>query len=221
MRTGISRWATASLALLALATPARAFPRFARATKAACAACHANPAGGLELTDAGKAFKADSTKVPAAGAAGAEYVGSTRCRMCHSAQAQSWATTPHAHAFEPLKAAHDAIVAAMARRLHAEVKGKASESEACVVCHVTGFQLAGGYPAADSTKNASLANVTCEACHGPGSRHLAAPISMKKKMINRAVTASLCTQCHTPAMSPGFNFEGFRKRGVHAMKARG
>src|SRR5262249_17521895 len=112
-------------------------------------------------------------------------------------------------------------IAMMAKRLGVELKGKASESETCIGCHVTGFQLPGGYPAADSTRNANLMNVTCEACHGPGGKHVAAAMADKKKMINRAVTGNLCTQCHTPAMSPNFKFEDYIKRAMHAVKASG
>ena len=107
----------------------------------------------------------------------------------------------------------------MAARLKVELKGKASENEACIVCHVTGFKLAGGYPAADSARTAAVTHVACEACHGPGGKHVAASMAEKKKLINRAVTANLCTQCHTAVISPKFNFEEFKKVGVHAIKA--
>ena len=52
--------------LVSVTGAAWAFPRFARLTKKNCATCHSNVAGGAALTDAGKAFKADTTKAPAA-----------------------------------------------------------------------------------------------------------------------------------------------------------
>jgi hypothetical protein len=217
----LHRGVLAVCALLVVAVHAWSFPGYARQTKAACAACHVNPAGGSEFTEAGKAFKTDKTKAAAAKAAGADYVGINKCRMCHLKEYKSWQETKHANALAALKTAPDTTVAAMASKLHVELKGKPSESDDCVICHVTGFHLPGGYPAADSAKTAAVTNVTCEACHGPGSKHVSAPLAEKKKLINRNVTANLCTQCHTPVITPKFNFEEFKKRGVHVVKASG
>jgi len=204
--------------VLAWAAHAWAFPESARQTKAACASCHANPAGGAALTAAGKEFK-EEKKAPEVKAAGADYVGINKCKMCHPTEFKSWQTTKHATAFAMLKSAPDTAIAAMAANLKVDLKGAASENDACVTCHVTGFHLPGGYPAADSAKTAAVTNVACEACHGPGSKHVTAPMAEKKKTINRNVTANLCMQCHVAATSPTFNFEEFKKRGTHAMKA--
>jgi hypothetical protein len=84
---------------------------------------------------------------------------------------------------------------------------------------VTGYQLAGGYPAADSVKSAALSGVTCENCHGPGSLHVAAPAAEKKKFTNKSASAAMCMQCHTPVATPGFKYEEFVKRGVHVVPA--
>jgi mono/diheme cytochrome c family protein len=205
---------SASLFGLFVAAQLWAFPRVARETKTACAACHVNPAGGVDLTDGGKAYKADK-KVPEAGAAkAAQYIGSTKCKMCHSAEAKAWAATPHAKALANLKAADEKKAAEMAAKLKIELKGNPASNDAYVTCHVTGFQLAGGYPAADSTKTAAVAMVECEACHGPGSLHVTAAMADKKKLINRGVTANLCTQCHTSDTSPAFKFEEYSQK-VH------
>jgi mono/diheme cytochrome c family protein len=203
----------AAATVLAVAVNAWAFPEFARQTKAACIGCHANPAGGALLTDAGKAFKADHTKVPTV--SGPEYVGVNKCRMCHIKQHKAWLGTKHATAFKMLKSAPDTSVARMAAALEVRLEGKPADNDACVVCHVTGFKLPGGYPVADSSKTAAVANVTCEACHGPGAKHVAAPLAEKKKFINRGVTANMCTQCHTAATSPTFKFDEYKLRGVH------
>ena len=208
------------LAALAMAVAAEvlAYPQFARRTKVACAGCHVSPAGGVELSEAGKLFKSDETKVPAA-TAGADYVGNTKCKMCHLKQYKAWAETKHAKALVNLKNADAKTAADMATALKVELKGNPADNEACVSCHVTGFQLAGGYPAADSVKTAVVMNVTCEACHGPGSKHTTAATAEKKKFINRGVTAKMCTQCHTAETSPKFNFEAFKKLGTHAVAA--
>ena len=206
-------------ALVGLAAHAAAFPQFARDTKLACSTCHMIPAGGPDLTDAGKAYKADK-KAPAAGAAkAAEYVGIGKCKMCHYKQYKAWLETPHSHALSNLKNADPKAAAEMAGKLKVELTGNPASNDACVVCHVAGFQLAGGYTAADTSKVATLGNVTCEACHGPGSLHVAAAAADKKKLINRNVTANLCMQCHTSVTSPKFNFEEFKAKGVHKVSS--
>ena len=201
--------------------PVWAYPSFAKQTKAACTACHTGPAGGAELTAAGKAYAADAAKaeIPKDTKV-AEYVGSNKCKMCHLKQHKASLETDHfSKAWKSLVDADEKTTAEMAAKLKVEVKGPASKADACVGCHVTGFQLAGGYPAADEAKNAALQGVTCESCHGPGSVHVAAPMADKKKTINKAVTAKMCTQCHTPEMSPKFDFDEYKAKGVHKVAA--
>jgi hypothetical protein len=194
-----------------------AFPALARQTKAACAACHVNPAGGVGLTAGGAAYKADAKAALSVAAKASDYVGSNKCKTCHLKQHKAWAATNHAQAWMALEKADEKKVAERAAALKVEVTGTAHTADACVECHVTGFHLPGGYPASDSSKNASLKNVTCEACHGPGAKHVAAPMAEKKKLINRNVTANLCKQCHTPEMSPKFDFDVYKKKGVHVV----
>lgn len=197
---------------LLIAAQLWAFPQVARDTKAACAACHVNVAGGADLTDAGKAYKADKTVPTAAPAKTADYVGNTKCKMCHSKEHKAWSTTPHAMALAKLQTADTAKVNAMSKALGIAINGSAAKTDGCVTCHVTGFQLTGGYPAADSTKTAAVSMVGCESCHGPGSAHVAAAKEVKKQFINSSVSASLCTQCHTTTTSPKFNFEEYSKK---------
>lgn len=204
--------------LVSVTGAAWAFPRFARLTKKNCATCHSNVAGGAALTDAGKAFKADTTKAPAADVEGATYVSNNKCKTCHLAEYKSWQTTPHAKALEVLKSADAAKVAEMATRLGVKVEGKASESPECLQCHVAGHGLAGGYPGADSLKTAALSGVTCESCHGPGSAHVSAAREVKKNFINGKVSENFCRGCHTATMSPKFDFAAYSAKGLHAKK---
>lgn len=208
-----------AMLLLAAAGAASAFPRFARLTQKNCATCHANVAGGATLTDAGKAFKADTTKTPGTDVEGATYVSTAKCRMCHITEYKSWQTTPHAKALDLLKSADAAKVAEMSGRLGVKVEGSAADSPVCLSCHVVGQGLAGGYPGADSSKTAALSGVSCEACHGPGSKHVAAAKEVKKTMINGQVGEKLCRSCHTPTMSPKFDFAAYSAKGLHAKKA--
>jgi hypothetical protein len=202
---------------IAVATQLWAYPETARQTKTACAACHTNVAGGADLSEAGKMFKAES-KVPAAAAKAAEYVGANKCKMCHAKQHKAWAETAHARAWAGLKKADPAKVEAFAAALKVEMKGHATTTDGCVSCHVTGFQLPGGYPQVDTTKAAALVNVTCEGCHGPGSLHLTAAMADKKKFIAKP-GENMCKQCHTAVTSPKFVFAEYAKRGVHAVPA--
>jgi len=196
----------------------QAFPGLALETEMSCATCHSNPAGGADLTEAGTMFKADGTKPKASAEPAAEYVGSNKCKMCHSKQFKSWAETPHAKALAALSGESDAIQA-MAKALDMKLEGSAAEADGCVSCHVVGFKLAGGYPQTEEAKVEGVQNVGCEACHGPGSLHLKAKMKEKKDFINGAVTANMCKNCHTAKTSPKFDFDKYMAKGVHEMKA--
>lgn len=88
-------------------------------------------------------------------AADPEYVGESRCKMCHRAEHQAWTDGPHAGAFELLEA-------------------KDRENPECLACHQTGY-------GAKAAEGAELAGVQCEACHGPGSLYKSPKIMSKSK----------------------------------------
>jgi len=209
----------ASLVWLVMPAPLWAFPEVARETKTACAACHTNPAGGVELTEGGTKYKAEKKAAAAREAKQAEYVGSAKCKLCHIAQHKAWAESAHAKAFTNLESADAKAVAAVAEKMKVVLKVPAAKSADCVRCHVTGYQLAGGYPAVDAVKTGAVAGVGCESCHGPGSLHVAAPKAEKKKSIQKNVGVKMCTQCHTPTMTPQFSYDEMVKKGVHPKKA--
>lgn len=194
-----------------------AFPNTARDTKAACAACHTNVAGGAALTDGGKAYKADATKVPTGGTAN-EFLGANKCKTCHSKQSKAWVETKHANALATLQKADEKVVAEWAAKMKIEITGSADKTAGCVECHVTGHELPGGYPNADSTATVNLSMVGCESCHGPGSVHKAAPKEEKKGNMNNAVGEALCKTCHTAEASPKFVYEEWKKK-VHPIPA--
>lgn len=204
--------------VLGVAVQAAAFPRLSTETQKSCATCHSGVAGGAALTDAGKAFKADASKVPAANVEGATYVGNNKCRMCHMKEHKSWQATPHAKALESLKGLSAEKVAEFAGKLNVKVAGAADQAKECLQCHVTGNAQASGYPASDSTKTAALSGVTCESCHGPGSAHVAAAKEAKKAAINGKIGENFCRDCHTPAMSPKFDFATYQAKGLHEKK---
>ena len=203
--------------LLCAAGSAFAFPSIARKTKLACATCHVNVAGGADLTDAGKAYKADNTKVPATSAEGADYQGSNKCRMCHHKEYASWLETKHAHAFEALTTADPALQKSQAAAAGVTLTGPPSAEPTCLGCHTVGYGLSGGYPPADTSKTAGYAVVGCEMCHGPSSKHTAAERGHKKDFISIPKSDALCKDCHTAAMSPKFAYDAYKEKGLHAL----
>ncbi len=140
-----------------------------------------------------------------------EYVGSKKCKICHSkeevgSQYSIWENGPHARSMETLKTdASKAIAKKMG------LKVAADQAPECLVCHATGWGTKSGYQLAVDpldTKavkvNEDLANVGCESCHGAGSEY-----KSKKVMIAIAdgttkgstvglttITAETCTSCH-------------------------
>jgi hypothetical protein len=117
------------------------------------------------------------------------YTGARQCSSCHFKEYMSWKKTKHnTDAFKCLTA-----------------KYKADPS--CLACHATGFGAATGYKD-ESTSN--LAGTTCEACHGPGSKHadIAKKYADKKTLapdeekevrgsIYRVLPQNVCARCHT------------------------
>jgi len=120
---------------------------------------------------------------------GAAFLGSAACVACHSAAYERWRVTGHARDFAGLLPADRRVTA-------------------CLRCHVTGygerfgFRLTGGDP--------GLANVGCEACHGPGADH---GRSVHPELVPTRTGGEcppceinrICRLCHTPERSPGFD----------------
>lgn len=133
------------------------------------------------------AIPASQAKPPA----DATYVGYKQCMACHLKEYMAWKKTKHfTEAF-------------------AKVPEKYRTDASCMICHSTGFGAATGFKDAASTE--TLEGTTCEACHGPGSAHVAAakPFIAKKpdaeqtKAINatiyKVMPDNVCIRCHTEA----------------------
>jgi hypothetical protein len=178
---------------------AYATPAMAQKEKAPCVLCHVNPAGGKELSDVGRTYQAkkelptDAAQVPEDRQA--KYIGDSDCVACHTEEYGSWAKTKHAAAFKPL------------------VEKKAEKNASCLVCHTTGVGLPGGY--VDGAE--ALKNITCEACHGPGSLHTNMPT---KQDINTTPSEMLCKSCHIARFSPNFEYTEWVKKGVHNLPGK-
>ncbi|MFH0963416.1 MAG: multiheme c-type cytochrome [Planctomycetota bacterium] len=112
------------------------------------------------------------------------YLGLSGCARCHLPQFRKWRTVKHEEALASLE------------------KEGADRDPECVVCHTVGLENEGGFRSRALTPD--LANVACEACHGPGSRHLRnvlAPYSRPDE--------SKCRTCHDPENSPKFEFDTY------------
>ena len=129
------------------------------------------------------AQRATSSTVPE----GQTYIGSKQCAACHFDQFLLWRKTKHAQAFEILPARYKA-------------------DSSCLQCHTTGHGQPSGYKNAST---ASLAGTTCEACHGPGSKHaeVTKQFAKKKKLsaeedkiargsIHLILPTNICASCH-------------------------
>ena len=168
---------------------------------------------------------------------GYEYVGSKKCKKCHSKVFKSWEKTKHGQTFEVLKPDQGK---------EAKVKAKLdpakdyTQDASCLACHATGYGKPGGYaiPEGDPVENKkafkaaqALEGVGCESCHGPGSAYLEVfdEIKKSKRMYKldelhavglTKVEEALCTSCHndkSPTMDPAkpFDFAKQKDEGIH------
>ena len=137
-------------------------------------------------------ISADSAPVQAVPAAepappdGQTYTGAKECASCHFKQYMAWKKTGHAKTFGLLTAKYE-------------------NDTKCLKCHTTGYGEPTGYKTAADT---NLQGTTCEACHGPGSRHGEICKKYGKKKLTEAeekiardsiwlmVPKNVCVECH-------------------------
>jgi hypothetical protein len=126
-------------------------------------------------------------------AGGAEFVGARACRQCHPATYAKWEATKHAHAFDSLMP-----------------RGRTFDAE-CASCHTTGLDYTTGYRSATLTPN--LKGNQCENCHGPASKHVAAPDDEAARqalhLTVKTAEKEVCIRCHDEDNSPKFNFSTY------------
>lgn len=137
-----------------------------------------------------------------------EYIGASKCKMCHNktttgAQYKVWAAGPHAKAMESLSSE--------ASLKYASENGIADPTTdpACIKCHSTAGTI-------DPDLNAGVKmseGVSCESCHGPGSKYKTNSImkDQAKSLANGLILpeAKVCESCHNeenPFHKP-FNYE--------------
>ena len=121
------------------------------------------------------------------------YVGAGVCMGCHPSQYSDWSSTSHAHAWRTL------------------VREKRHFDQDCWSCHATGANKPGG--PAHPKEVGSMGNVQCEACHGPGRKHISAP---SKFHMQKSPSEKLCLSCHTMEQTEGrFVFDEYLPKVDH------
>jgi 2',3'-cyclic-nucleotide 2'-phosphodiesterase (5'-nucleotidase family) len=110
------------------------------------------------------------------------YVGTDACVDCHLEPVEVWRHTAHARAYETL--------ASQFKEYNLD----------CVGCHVTGYERPGGSTVTHVEK---LKDVQCEVCHGPGSKHVIAPLDAAT--IIAKPQPGVCLDCHHPPHVEGFD----------------
>ncbi|NQV42115.1 MAG: hypothetical protein HQ506_07155 [Candidatus Marinimicrobia bacterium] len=141
----------------------------------------------------------------------AEFVGSKKCKMCHSkaevgSQYSIWENGPHARSFETLKT--DAAKAIAKKK---GLKTSPDQAPECLICHVTGWGEESGYQLKvdpldkKAVKvNDDLSSVGCESCHGAGSEYKSKKVkaaiaegTITRESVNLlTISEKTCTVCH-------------------------
>ena len=120
------------------------------------------------------------------------FVGQDQCSSCHGDKYTQWSGTPHARAIK--------------EHLNPDGSFIAGHTVACLPCHTVGYNQTSGYvydPAAGSANYTSpLANVGCEACHGPAAWHKNSEHDLIRPVVS--VDPSICGSCHQGAVHPTF-----------------
>ncbi len=136
-----------------------------------------------------------------------QYVGSRKCRSCHELSYEVWRKSGHAKAWRTLE----------------ELEIPRVHDPECISCHVTGwhpteyFPYEGGFWSVEKTPH--LVDVGCEACHGPGEKHIQAEMGSDfdaQEKYRRLVRVTLeesrdwqCVSCHDLDNSPDFDFDTY------------
>jgi tetratricopeptide (TPR) repeat protein len=156
-------------------------------------------------------------------AKGATYIGVKKCKSCHFKQWNSWRKTNMAKAFDSLK---PGVKSEEKTKLKFDPNKDYTKDATCLGCHTSGFGIPGGYiVTADGDAEAKEqaednAGVTCEGCHGPGSKSVEIQEDIKENKrpytfaelqavgFHKAGVRS-CTSCHNasdPGKEPGYHF---------------
>jgi hypothetical protein len=160
---------------------------------------------------------------------GAKYVGTKKCKKCHLKEYMSWKKTKMAGTFNVLKSGAN-VEAKKSSNLSPDKDY--SKDASCLPCHTAGYELVGGYKSGDPARSGKdFEGVTCEGCHGPGSKYikLHEEIAKTKRSYDVSehynaggseMTSAACTNCHNrrnPTTGPDFvfDYEKYKTEGIH------
>ena len=138
------------------------------------------------------------------------YVGDNACAQCHENIIKQLAGTRHLQAYESVK------------------KEGQQRSAACLPCHVTGYNKAGGWNILKNAERPEMRGVHCESCHGPGEYHVAfrttkvAPpdiaLGGRNKVGLQPTSERTCLACHDEPNSPKFDYKVYWPKVQHSLK---
>jgi len=122
----------------------------------------------------------------------AEYIGATKCRMCHKVQYESWTGLAHAKAFEQIKPGDQGNAECL--NCHATGGSAAMPGVQCEACHG---------PGSDHKSMKTMKDREASVAAG-----LLIP------------DESICESCHTgaPHAQKAFDYASAVEKGVHAHK---
>ncbi|MGC8493753.1 MAG: multiheme c-type cytochrome [Syntrophobacteraceae bacterium] len=125
------------------------------------------------------------------------YVGSLACQSCHPQEYARFKKN------SKMSRAYAHVLLMKKGLTEKEYRG-------CLKCHTTGFGKPGGFVSWKKTPR--LAQVGCEACHGPGSIHVA---SSDPKDIRKVVSVNDCQVCHNNDRVGAFRCSPMLYGGAH------
>jgi hypothetical protein len=136
------------------------------------------------------------------------YVGAGACFDCHPGAARVWIGSEHARTFVVLATGYPEMIDPAARGMVKEGYGGRIAAAAsrlgrdtdCLRCHSTASSVAADRRAGTFHPEDG---VQCEACHGPGSVHVArarGEIAVDDRAIARG-SLEACARCHRPKAS--------------------
>ncbi len=111
-------------------------------------------------------------------------VGWQSCERCHSSHTKFWENTRHAKAYNTL------------------VRKKQNYNLKCLPCHVT-YDRAQS-PSLTLTLEPEFQLVGCEACHGPGNKHI---INPEENRMTTLPPEHICVRCHTSERDDSFLYQ--------------
>jgi hypothetical protein len=116
---------------------------------------------------------------------GLAFVGTGKCKTCHEFAYQKWTERKHAIAYPTL------------------VTAEHQYDPECIKCHVIGLGYESGFK--NETSPEDLREVGCEACHGPGNKHIESVLTQKPYVAPGGQPRMKCLDCHTNENSAGFS----------------